>query len=53
VKSFLPKSYVELLSQLYAGVRAGSTKRATNDAERVPERAPRSLAEWEHRSASW
>jgi len=51
VKPFLPPSYTELLSALYAGVRAGWTERQTDEVEKVLGRKPASFEQFarEHR----
>jgi uncharacterized protein YbjT (DUF2867 family) len=48
----LPQSYIELLSALYAGVRAGWTESKTDDVRRVLGRDPISLVQFirDHRS---
>jgi uncharacterized protein YbjT (DUF2867 family) len=52
VKGRLPESYVELLSTLYAGVRAGWTETRTDDVQRVLGRPPISFARFarDHRA---
>jgi uncharacterized protein YbjT (DUF2867 family) len=52
VKAFLPPSYVEVLSTLYAGVRAGWYELKTDDVQRVLGRPPRSFAQFvkDHRA---
>lgn len=52
VKSFMSPAYLELLSTLYAGVRAGWTERQTDDVQRVLGRAPVSFAQFakDHRA---
>ena len=52
VKGALSPSYVELLSSLYAGARAGYTERKTDDVEKLLGRAPRSFAQFvrDHRA---
>ncbi len=52
LKAHLSPSYIELLSFLYAVVRAGSTERKTDDVQKVLGRAPRSLAQFakDHRA---
>ncbi len=52
VKGHLRQSYIELLSVLYAGVRAGWTERQTDDVQKVLGRPPTSFAQFarEHRA---
>jgi len=52
VKGHLPESYVELLSMLYAGVRAGWTESRTDDVQKVLGRPPISFARFakDHRA---
>ena len=54
VKGHLAESYVELLSMLYAGVRAGWTEARTDDVQKVLGRPPISFARFakDHR-ATW
>jgi uncharacterized protein YbjT (DUF2867 family) len=54
VKGHLPESYVELLSALYSGVRAGWTERKTDDVQVVLGRPPISFSRFakDHR-ATW
>ncbi len=52
VKGHLHQSYIELLSMLYAGVRAGWTERQTDEVQKVLGRPPTSFAQFakEHRA---
>ena len=52
VKGFLSPAYLELLSTLYAGVRAGWTERRTDDVQQVLGRAPVAFAQFakDHRA---
>lgn len=52
VKGFMSPAYLELLSSLYAGVRAGWSARTTDDVRQVLGRAPTSFAQFakDHRA---